>query len=213
MPVSPQNRSEAATLAILVVNRDRGVGPQLLARVASCLAPWSSSDAARHHTTPPVDEPAGDDPAATSSAPAAYAVMQVKDSDEGITAIERAAAGGRPFMIAFVDVDADPLGTGFEVVRELWTNDPALQIVLCHADVDFSWETTIEHTGRGEGLHLIRNPLQDAGLGPFVRRLYDQWRQQSTAFAPAVLPARPLQPGGQQPTATVTVSPPLASGG
>ena len=63
---------------------------------------------------------------------------------EGLALVERALKDGRPYALAFVDVRMPPGWDGIETISRLWAADPDLQVVICTAYSDYSWDQVAE---------------------------------------------------------------------
>ena len=64
--------------------------------------------------------------------------------------VRRAVAEGRPYSVAFMDVRMPPGWDGIETTARIWEVDPELQIVLCTAYSDYSWEEMGEKLGQSD---------------------------------------------------------------
>ena len=59
---------------------------------------------------------------------------------EALNKVETALAQGQPFAMAFIDMRMPPGWDGLETIERLWRADPKLQVALCTAYSDYSWE-------------------------------------------------------------------------
>src|SRR5260221_13311710 len=59
---------------------------------------------------------------------------------EGLALLQKSVSEGQPFAVAFVDVRMPPGWDGVETTLELWKVAPDLQIVICTAYSDYSWD-------------------------------------------------------------------------
>ena len=59
---------------------------------------------------------------------------------EALERVTRASSAGRPYALAFVDMRMPPGWDGLETIEHIWRADPLLQIVICSAYSDHSWE-------------------------------------------------------------------------
>lgn len=78
---------------------------------------------------------------------------------EGLAVVTEAVEQGRPFGMAFVDVRMPPGWDGIETIEHLWAVDPELQVVLCTAYSDYSWEETLARVGKGDRLLILKKPF------------------------------------------------------
>ena len=68
--------------------------------------------------------------------------------NEALSLVQRALAETRPYALAFVDVRMPPGWDGIETTERLWAADPDLQVVLCTAYSDYSWNDIFGRLGR-----------------------------------------------------------------
>ncbi len=66
---------------------------------------------------------------------------------EGLDLVQKAMAQGSPYAMAFVDVRMPPGWDGIETTLELWKVAPDLQVVICTAHSDYSWEEMLAQLG------------------------------------------------------------------
>ncbi len=81
---------------------------------------------------------------------------------EGLAMLRAAAAEGRPYRMAFVDMRMPPGWNGVETVENLWKVDPDLDVVICTAYSDQPWDRVDERLGRTHRLLLLRKPFDAA---------------------------------------------------
>lgn len=94
----------------------------------------------------------------------------------GLTRLRESMAADDPFCVAFVDMRMPPGWNGIETIRELWSTDPDLQMVVCTAYSDFTWDAVIAGVGRSEGLHLLRKPFGGDQVRRFAEVLTKKWQ-------------------------------------
>src|SRR5215213_5005060 len=82
----------------------------------------------------------GDDRPADAAPAVEFELASAYQGEEGLRMVEEAVAAGRPYAMAFVDVRMPPGWDGVETITRLWHIAPDLQIVICTAYSDYSWE-------------------------------------------------------------------------
>lgn len=89
-------------------------------------------------------------------------------------AVERQKAG-EPYAMAFVDMRM-PLGwDGVETVKKLWSTDPHMQIVICTAYSDYSWEELIQGLEHQDNLLLLKKPFEPIEVCQLSLSLTEKW--------------------------------------
>jgi CheY-like chemotaxis protein len=94
----------------------------------------------------------------TSSSPV-FEVDSAFQGEEGLAKVREAATAGRPYSLAFLDYRMPPGWNGLETLRHLRKVAPSLQVVLCSAYSDYSWEEFIREFGETQPLRELRKPF------------------------------------------------------
>ena len=63
---------------------------------------------------------------------------------EGLEKVREASADGAPYAVAFVDVRMPPGWDGIETISRIWKGFPDLQMVVCTAYSDYSWDEMVK---------------------------------------------------------------------
>ncbi len=96
--------------------------------------------------------------------------------EEGLACVRKALDDGRPFTMAFVDVRMPPGMDGVETVSRLFDMDPNIQVVICTAYFDYSWEETVERIGQTDRLLLLKKPFENAEVRQMSAALCRKWQ-------------------------------------
>ncbi len=91
---------------------------------------------------------------------AGFAVDDAFQGEEGLRLVEQACDAGRPYAVAFVDMRMPPGWDGLETIARLWTADTALQIVICTAYSDYSWQEIVTRLGASDRLLIVKKPFE-----------------------------------------------------
>ena len=73
---------------------------------------------------------------------------------EALDKVETALANDSPYAMAFIDMRMPPGWDGLETIERLWQVDPKLQVALCTAYSDYSWEDIAERLEPVSYTHL-----------------------------------------------------------
>jgi two-component system sensor histidine kinase/response regulator len=114
-----------------------------------------------------------------SPAPIPQPVFQVtfaSQGAEGAALVERARAENQPYAMAFVDIRMPPGWDGIETTARIWELDPAVQIVICTAYSDYSWEQMRERLGRSDRLVILKKPFDNVEVLQLADALTEKWR-------------------------------------
>ena len=80
---------------------------------------------------------------------------------EGLAMIEKSLADGRPYALAFVDVRMPPGWDGVETTARIWEKYPELQVVICTAYSDYSWEDMLRKLGFSNRWVVLKKPFDN----------------------------------------------------
>jgi PAS domain S-box-containing protein len=105
-----------------------------------------------------------------------FEVDSAYQGQEGVLLVQKALAAGRPYAMAFVDVRMPPGWDGVETTQKIWELDPNLQVVLCTAYSDYSWEEMLEKLGHSDGLLILKKPFDAVEALQLALALTEKWR-------------------------------------
>src|SRR5438094_9421360 len=82
---------------------------------------------------------------------------------------------GRPYAMAFVDVRMGPGWDGIETTAKLWEAYPDLQVVICTAHSDYSWDDMVAKLGYSERLVILKKPFDNVEVQQLANALTQKW--------------------------------------
>jgi signal transduction histidine kinase len=95
---------------------------------------------------------------------------------EGLGLIEKSLQENRPYAMAFVDVRMPPGWDGVETTAQIWQKYPDLQVVICTAYSDYSWEEMIDKLGYSDRLVVLKKPFDSIEVLQLACSLTEKWR-------------------------------------
>jgi signal transduction histidine kinase/PleD family two-component response regulator len=95
---------------------------------------------------------------------------------EGLLSIKRALEEGRPYAMAFVDVRMPPGWDGIETIGRIWQDYPELQVVVCTAYSDYSWDDMVEKLGHSDRLVILKKPFDNIEVLQLANALTEKWQ-------------------------------------
>jgi CheY-like chemotaxis protein len=104
--------------------------------------------------------------------------FQLTHALQGQEALELVLASlrtGTPYALAFVDVRMPPGWNGLETVEKIWEHDHELEVVLCTAYSDFSWEEIAGRLTQPERLLILRKPFDPLEVRQLAYGLTAKW--------------------------------------
>ena len=94
---------------------------------------------------------------------------------EGLALVQQAAKDKRPFAMAFIDVRMPPGWDGIETTAKIWEVDPDLQVVICTAYSDYSWDDMIAKVGVSDRLVILKKPFDNVEVLQLANALTEKW--------------------------------------
>ncbi|HEU6448498.1 MAG TPA: response regulator [Verrucomicrobiae bacterium] len=95
---------------------------------------------------------------------------------EGLEMIEKSLAEKRPYAMAFVDVRMPPGWDGVETTAQIWQKYPDLQVVICTAYSDYSWEDMLKKLGYSDRLVILKKPFDNIEVLQLAISMTEKWR-------------------------------------
>ena len=95
---------------------------------------------------------------------------------EALERVKQALAEGRPYALAFIDMRMPPGWDGLETIEHLWKADPQLQIALCTAYSDYSWEAMTERLAFSDQLLILKKPFDSLEIRQMASALTVKWQ-------------------------------------
>ena len=94
---------------------------------------------------------------------------------EGLDMVRTALAEGRPYAMAFMDVRMPPGWDGIETTKRIWEIDPEMQIVICTAYSDYSWDQMGDILGQSDKLVILKKPFDNIEALQLATALTEKW--------------------------------------
>ena len=104
-----------------------------------------------------------------------FEIDSAYQGQEGLEKLKQSLAEGRPYALAFVDVRMPPGWDGVETVTHLWQEYPNLQVVVCTAYSDYSWNDIQRRLGQSENLLILKKPFDNIEVIQLAHALTRKW--------------------------------------
>jgi signal transduction histidine kinase len=95
---------------------------------------------------------------------------------EGLALIEKSLRENNPYAMAFVDVRMPPGWDGVETTSKIWEKYSDLQVVICTAYSDYSWEEMLNRLGYSDRLVILKKPFDNIEVVQLAIALTEKWR-------------------------------------
>jgi PAS domain-containing protein len=64
---------------------------------------------------------------------------------------------------------------GLQTIEHIWKVDPCIQIVICTAYSDYSWEDILRRLGKSQNLLILKKPFDSVEISQLVTALLEKW--------------------------------------
>jgi two-component system, sensor histidine kinase and response regulator len=105
-----------------------------------------------------------------------FEIDSAYQGEEGLDLIEKSLLENRPYAVAFVDVRMPPGWDGVETTRKIWEKYPDLQVVLCTAHSDYSWEEMLRILGYTDRMVMLNKPFDRIEVWQLAVAMTEKWR-------------------------------------
>src|SRR5213596_327321 len=116
-----------------------------------------------------------DEPAPTSRRQV-FQIDSAFQGEDGLRLLKQAVESGEPYALAFVDVRMGPGLDGIETTAKLWEINPDLQVVICTAHSDYSWDDMVDKLGHSDRLVILKKPFDNVEVQQLANALTQKWR-------------------------------------
>jgi len=110
------------------------------------------------------------------TAPASFDLDSAYQGEAGLAKVEASLREGRPYAMAFVDMRMPPGWDGVETIERLWQVDPKLQVVICTAYADTSWEEVLDRLDARDRLLILKKPFDSIEVRQLANALTAKWQ-------------------------------------
>ncbi|MDP3071015.1 MAG: ATP-binding protein [Opitutaceae bacterium] len=104
-----------------------------------------------------------------------FEVDSALQGKEGLERVQRALQEGRPYAMAFVDMRMPPGWDGVETIARIWEAYPDLQVVVCTAYSDYSWDEMMAKIGQSDRLLILKKPFDVVEVLQMANALVAKW--------------------------------------
>ncbi len=104
-----------------------------------------------------------------------YDLGFASQGQDGFEMVKQALADGKPYELAFVDMRMPPGWDGLETIKHIWSVDPEIQVVICTAYSDYSWEDIVAELGDTDNLLILKKPFDIIEVTQLASVLTGKW--------------------------------------
>ena len=117
----------------------------------------------------------GDSNSSGQSPEEGFEVDSAIQGQAGLEKVQQALKEGRPYAMAFVDMRMPPGWDGIETIKHIWKVQSDLQVIICTAYSDYSWDDIIKELGQVDNLLLLKKPFDNVEVRQLAHSLIEKW--------------------------------------
>jgi signal transduction histidine kinase len=111
-----------------------------------------------------------------------YKIDHAYQGEEAIQMVHQAAENGTPYSLVFMDVRMPPGMDGIQTIQEIWKDYPYIEMVICTAYSDYSWDEIVQNLGGSDKLLFMKKPFDATALKQTALTLTTKWSLQQQAI-------------------------------
>jgi two-component system NtrC family sensor kinase len=104
-----------------------------------------------------------------------FEIDSAYQGQDGLEKVKQALAENRPYALAFVDVRMPPGWDGIETITRIWEHYPELQVVICTAYSDYSWEEMTRKVKKSDSVLILKKPFDNIEVLQMAHALTKKW--------------------------------------
>ncbi|MBD3419173.1 MAG: response regulator [Chitinivibrionales bacterium] len=104
-----------------------------------------------------------------------YIIDDAHQGEEAVAMVDEAVREGRPYALAFMDVRMPPGIDGIQTIQQIWQKHAHIEMVICTAYSDYSWDQIMEKFGRTDHLMFIKKPFDAIAVKQIALSLTTKW--------------------------------------
>ncbi len=104
-----------------------------------------------------------------------YKIDDAYQGEEAMKMVDRASADGEPYALVFMDVRMPPGIDGIETIQRIWEKHPDIEMIICTAHSDYSWEEIVKVFGPTDHLLFIQKPFNSVSIKQIALTMTRKW--------------------------------------
>lgn len=125
--------------------------------------------------TPSLRLPPGD--GIQSQSDAAFDVQTASQGMEAYEMVEAANAIGKPFALAFMDMEMPPGWDGIDTIARIRQIDRRIETAICTGHWDERRQARLDAIDGGIGVPIVAKPFQNSEIHQLASRLITRWNR------------------------------------
>ncbi|MDX1837275.1 hybrid sensor histidine kinase/response regulator [Legionella taurinensis] len=95
--------------------------------------------------------------------------------EEALELVSQACSSEKPYALAFVDIRMPPGWDGIYTIKQLWEVDPHLQVVICTAYSDYSFDEIYQQLQGSDNFIILKKPFDIIEIRQLASTMTKKW--------------------------------------
>ena len=104
-----------------------------------------------------------------------YIIDHAFQGEEAIDMVETAEKENFPYSVVYMDVRMPPGIDGVQAIEKIWEKYPNIEMVICSAYSDYSWDKILEKFGPTDQLLFLKKPFNTIVIKQLTLSLVTKW--------------------------------------
>ncbi len=104
-----------------------------------------------------------------------YEIDSAYQGEEAYEMVKSAHSANKRYSVAFVDMRMPPGWDGIKTIQHLWKVDKDIQVVICSAYSDYSWNEIIGELEVSDNLLILKKPFEPIEISQMASSLSKKW--------------------------------------
>jgi CheY-like chemotaxis protein len=104
-----------------------------------------------------------------------YQLDFASQGEEALEKVRISLANQLHYSVIFMDILMPPGWDGVETTKRIWAIDPDINVVLCTAYADYSWEGIVKELGVNDKFLILKKPFENIEVRQIAACLTAKW--------------------------------------
>ena len=104
-----------------------------------------------------------------------YRIDDAYQGEEAIRMVQKADQEKMPYSLVFMDIRMPPGMDGVQTIEKIWGINSYIEVVICTAYSDYSWDQILYKFGQTDHLLFIKKPFDNVSVKQIALALTTKW--------------------------------------
>jgi diguanylate cyclase (GGDEF)-like protein/PAS domain S-box-containing protein len=104
-----------------------------------------------------------------------YTIDSAYQGEEALELVRKSMLLDQPYALAFIDIRMPPGWDGIFTIKKLWEVDAELQVVICSAHSDYSWDAMSKQLDNSDNFLVLKKPFELIEIRQLAASLTKKW--------------------------------------